>query len=268
MSGYTKIIQSGTLIERYDYEKSPIPTKRGIRLRNKHAYGRRSRDIYRARGTFYRLVRANTRREAPPLFLTLTMREQVPLTVAWKQYTSFVSAWYKAGYKGLRYVVVPEFQRRGAVHFHALIWGYPVEYACIQSKEWYTDETGKRHRKHGCQESDICERNTRFLSRLWGAGFLDIFQTDGAPRLAGYLAKYMLKTMQDKRLAGRKAYSASRRLMRPVSVSDPWSVDIFKAQLGLTGDNPLQPLRQTEYSTVWLGRAVKRIYNLTSEYEE
>jgi len=243
---YTKIIQSGTQIEVWNYEKEPIPITRR-RKKRRYSYGRRyTRNVHRARSSFFRLVRANVSPESRPALLTLTMREIVSIGEGWKAFTYFANRLRKARPE-IAFVAVPEFQKRGAVHFHCLIWGF------------YDEEIAR-------------ERDTRRIAELWGHGFIDIRATDGSPKLATYIAKYMFKAMWDERLLGKKSFSASRNLVRSVSVKNQASVAIIEAQIqgtrfGLAGeilegvDKPLLPLQEREYMTKWLGKCDYKVYN-------
>jgi len=261
---YVKIIQSGEFIERFQYEKSPAPQVRTNGAKSRYGshsgnddrarFGRRSSSVVRAQRSFFRLVRANTGRGEAPALLTLTMLDIVSLREAWCDFTAFIVRLNKEKYPRVRYIAVPEFQKRGAVHFHVLIWGLTY------------DEIST-------------ERKTRYIQGLWGKGFLDVVFTDGSPKLSGYLAKYMSKAMQDRRNFGRKAYSVSRGLVHPVSVSAPSAVDLIDSQIAgkieITEDGfkdvdnpPLHPLRHRVYDTPWLGRAEFTSYNLSGTNEE
>lgn len=231
---YTKVIQSGRLIEIFEYEKDPIPA---IRRRKKRYANprRRIRNVQSARASFFRLVRANIGTGQVPALLTLTMREILSLREGWRAFTLFAQRLRTRKKSSFSFVAVPEFQKRGAVHFHVLVWGLS-------------------------HEEIARERNTRRIAELWGHGFVDIRATDGSPRLATYLAKYMFKAMYDVRLAGQKAYSGSRNLVRSVSVSNPAAVDIAKEQWGIGVDNP--PLTECEYETKWLGRCNYQVFEI------
>jgi len=195
---YTKLIQSGNLLEAYIYEKNTIPYQfraQSAKARNKKyrkAHDRRADNVRRLSLNFRRLIRANLVGASNPIFVTLTMHKKLHITEAWRAFTTW--AFFIRRYRpSVCYIVVPEYQKRGAIHFHALIWGI--------------------------NDLHETERSTRYLARSWGYGFCDTLQTDGSPKLASYLAKYMSKTLQDQRLGGAKAYSASRNVMRPVCIS-------------------------------------------------
>jgi len=95
----------------------------------------------------------------------------------------------KYNYGDFRYLVVVEFQKRGAIHYHMLSdFGYIEQYD---------------------------------LEKIWGNGFVwinDLLKVNkGKPvdNVGAYIVKYMNKNIIDKRLMGKKAYFTSRNLIRP-----------------------------------------------------
>jgi len=196
---------------------------------------KRQDNARRAALAFRRLVACQLDGREQPLLLTLTYGEnQGDLRVGYKRFTDFIEALrYKYG-KDFKYVAVPEFQKRGAVHFHALFWGLP---ASVRTEQ----------------------RITREIDKLWQVGWVFIKQTDGDVRLSGYLSKYMHKAFTDTRLAGQKAYTGSRNLQRPISIKGVNSIDYILddyecAQLCL---------QEAEYETQWLGRCNYKRYLIT-----
>jgi hypothetical protein len=246
--GYTKLIQSGTLIELYEYEKEPskhIKTKHRKTAKyqfNQQIKERSSSSIRRAKLNFRRLVRANLNGAESPLLLTLTMYQVLLLTASSRAFTKFINRVRRGQGKEFRYIAVHEFQRRGAVHFHVLIWGLHEAKAKAQS-----------------------EVSTRYFQRLWLRGFADCVVTDGHPKLAGYLAKYLQKGMQDIRSGHQKAYYASRNLLRPLHVAsgNPALVAILKENVVPHVDNLLH---SHEFDSQWLGRCNYQSFNSINDH--
>lgn len=244
---YQKIIQSGLYVEVFTYEKEPAPRRLNVK---KCAYKnpfRYHRNISRARSAFFRLVQANLGPDSRPAFVTLTMREITTIREGWRAYTRFADKWRRSTKARISIIAVPEFQERGAVHFHLLVWGL------------YDAEIDT-------------ERSTRSIAKLWGHGFVDVRRSDGSPKIAAYLAKYMFKAMYDQRLAGSKSYSASRFLLRPVHLRSRTAVALVEAEINgdriesdgtiLKGvDKPLAPQKHTEYPTQWLGKCDYKLYD-------
>lgn len=249
--GYIKVIKSGNTIERFDYarELQPRPrTKRGVSrkarvprvaidgsdtLRRDEYEGKRKDNVMRAKMVFRRLILSNLTGTDHPLLLTLTYKDnQTSIVQGYKDFSSFVKAMrYKFG-KLFRYMSVPEFQERGAIHFHAMFWGLP-------------DTIGKT------------ERRTRLVAGIWGHGYVDIKVTDGSPKLAGYISKYMAKNFIDYRLYGQKAYTCSRNMKRPEVAS---GISQFGADTLLEQCGAGIPEIDKEYNTLHLGKCRKRIY--------
>lgn len=254
--GYNKFIKSGNTLEIYSYDRNIQifeGEKRGHKgrarlssvahggvnpLSPQEFEGKRKDNATRASMAFRRLILSNLRGADVPVLLTCTYKEnQADLKQGYKDFTSFIQALrYKFGTQ-FRYIAVPEFQKRGAVHFHALVWGLP--------------------------ESAIeTERHTRLVAGLWGHGFIYLKMTDGNEKLSSYLAKYMAKSFIDYRLKNQKAYVCSRNLLRPQIYGgiSSFGTDSLLEEFGVT-----TPEIDKTYDTHWLGKARHRIYKLSTE---
>jgi len=261
--GYTKVVRAGDYLEIWKYEKR-LPIRRnnprGERKRRNRLAPRRPDNIRRLAKNFRRLVGANLVTGDAPALITLTMLQILPLETSRGIFSEFlIRARHRFG-KGLRIIAVSEFQKRGAVHFHCLIWGLPYDLAC--SGKWVKAgryRGKKRYRfRHDCEEGALCERTTRSIQRLWQAGYCDAVKTDGSPKLAGYLAKYMQKALFDSRLRGEKSYSATRNVLRPMCVGSEAMDSELEEMLGV--DN--SPCNVHSFATQWLGRCNYQRFNL------
>jgi len=252
--GYSKFIRSGNILEAYDYERNISNNLGGNRQRRralvvedsgmfasdrenslqKRTKERRQSNARRTCVFFTRIVLSNLTGSEFPYFVTLTYREvQRSLEVGYYDFKLFVqSLRYKFGCT-FKYIVVPEFQKRGSLHFHCLLWGLP-------------ESIFKQ------------ERETRFLAGLWGKGFIDCFKTDGNEKVAYYMAKYMSKTFVSSLVSSSKAYRCSRNILRPDIVSGVSIDDTGDEILGV--DNP--PCEDREFLTQWLGKGRYRKYNI------
>lgn len=240
---YNKIIQTGDTIEIYQYENRPnTGPKRGRRkkknsnLVNLKPRERRFDNVGRQKQSFRRLVRANTRESEPPMLVTLTYGGIVEIQQGYNDFNKFIKRLRHTFGKSFRYIAVPEFQDRGSVHFHSLFWGLPERLASN-------------------------ERKTREIAHTWNLGFVDIRLTDGSPKLIGYLTKYMTKSLTDVRLGGKKAYTCSRNVQRPVTHRNSIVFDYSKEIWGidLSTDEPIQ---NRHFHTEWLGRANYKRYKI------
>jgi hypothetical protein len=255
MAGYKKIIKSGNVIEIYTYEKTPRLTGRKHSLRKAPSHSRhpitierRFDNIKRLRKGFIRLVRSNTGRGDPNALITLTMSAIVDITTASRHFNQFTTKLRKAYGTNFRYIGVPEFQTRGAVHFHVLYWGLPSNRIEHEGPYWEgEDDIGKM---------DKIQRGTRFIQNLWAYGYVDCVSTDGSEKLAGYLAKYMSKAMLDDRLLRKRAYYCSRNIYRP----DHYTHVAIVSEAELIWGKTPELVSERDFHSLWLGNAnYKRI---------
>ncbi len=232
---YIKTITYGNKIEIFKYKYAPEPHRRGYRDPDKEKpteeekYMKRQANIYQAKKNFRRLVEANLDGDKP-LLLSLTYEENMKdIHTAYKDLKSFIQALrYKFG-KAFKYIAVPEFQKRGAVHFHALFWKLPI--------------TTRQ------------EKKDRVIAGMWGKGFIDVKETDGNQKISGYLAKYMAKAFTDRGLKNQKSYVSSRNVARPVIDRNT----ILLYALYQVAENA-EPLYHKTYPTKWLGECDHTIY--------
>jgi hypothetical protein len=235
-NGYKKIVQSGDELEVYVYEKK-INVHRSKRnySRNKRSAKkedgsracvkyRTKRSIQRARQSFFRLVAANLYQGEKPTFATFTFYESVSLSIAYRALSNFFQSVRKI-YPGLSYIAVPEWQKRGTIHFHALVWGFAP------------DDVKK-------------ERRTRNYQRLWARGYVDLRIAENRNKaIAGYMAKYLVKGLEDSRLANNRAFSCSRNVKRPFAAGSNSMAE--HEDLIIPTEKELVSCRK--YDTMWLG---------------
>jgi len=247
-----KVEISGTQIEYWKYERSVSIIQRKERTNRPRAryrknHSRRADNVWRSIRAFRRLVRANLVGDEVPSFLTLTMHQIVSLKTSWKFLTSYFARCRREFGNDFRFIVVPEFQERNAVHFHCLVWGFPKNISC--TGHWVGKGKFRRF-IHTCTEEKACERSTRKLARLWLLGFVDCVETDGSTKLAHYLTKYLSSAMQDIRLGGERSYSASRNALRPMRFSSASFSDEDLKMLCVSQT----PEFQTKGESKWLGQ--------------
>jgi len=132
----------------------------------------------RAKSKMINLIKGNINHyKEKPVFLTLTFSDNLTnLKTANNEFKKFVLRFnYYLGYN-LSYVAIPEFQQRGAVHYHMLILNLPYTSGHqIETKIW----------KHGA--TDI-----RLVHREFG--------------LFNYLTKYFSKSFKDFRFMHHKRF--------------------------------------------------------------
>jgi hypothetical protein len=132
----------------------------------------------RAKDKMKRLITGNMyhSKQFKPVFLTLTYKENFQsLDMANIDFTKFIKRFnYRLGYP-LKYIAVPEFQDRGAVHYHLIIFNMPF----IKGQE---------------------------IEQMWGHGSTDIKLVTRHRGLWKYLVPYVGKTFKDERFRGKKRY--------------------------------------------------------------
>lgn len=197
---YKKSVQYGNYIEVYEYDKVKVTFKKRNTynlIPDREKKERRVDSIGRARTNIYRIVEANVGRygDFEPVFLTLTFRENIKeLSVANAEFRLFIKRLNYRARSKLKYLCVPEFQKRGAVHFHMVLFNMP-----------FID-------KHEIED-------------IWGLGMTNIQGVKKIKSMGAYLAKYLSKSTIDKRLRGQKAYFTSRKIYRPIETYGSFEVD-------------------------------------------
>jgi len=258
--GYKKIVQYGDVIELYDYEKelkrktSGVSHVQALRLqglsgntsnnatldivkkRKKTAfllakqsgtYERSKRSIKRSKTNFFRLVHHNNCLAQSIHFLTLTFAYDITYKEASRHVRHFMERVKKDKHGlSLSYISVTELTKKGRLHFHILVYGLPPE-------------TQKN------------ERETRNLQRKFQRGYLDLVcARDSSPKIAGYMAKYMAKSLEDSRYETTRGYTCSRNIAK-VSSHGSNSLSVYDDMIIPTAD--IVETKVLEYDTKYLG---------------
>ena len=126
-----------------------------------------------------------------PLFITLTFRENITdLSTAHGEFTRFIQRFnnrlYGKDEARIKYLAVPEFQKRGAVHYHVIFFNLP-----------------------------FIERIYDEINRIWRNGFTLVETIKNLSHMVNYVAKYITAEALDERLSRRKRYFTSRGLNKP-----------------------------------------------------
>ena len=249
---YKKIVQSGDIIEIYEYEKGylkgyeltysekeKVGRKKGEKSNNYEEH--RKQVLQRAKKNLRRLINANVGQygeEFTAKFLTLTFKDNVKdLDKANYEFEKFIKRlnYYCFGTKkaNLKYTCVVEFQKRGAIHYHVIIYNMPYVKA-----------------------NDIAS--------IWGNGFIKINKIDDIDNVGAYVAEYLGNAekeqghdIEDDRLQGKKSYFSSRGLFKPVEITNKKVVEQVATAL---------PLENLTYSATFenehLGNITYKQYNL------
>lgn len=239
-----KIIQSGSIVEVYEYSKGYVKgyDLKGLGGRKSgersDAYeDNRKQHLKRAKANLRRIINANVGQygeEFTAKFLTLTFKENITdLSYTNREFTKFIK---RLNYKvfntkisNLKYTAVVEFQKRGAIHYHVILYNIPY----IKADE---------------------------ISQIWGNGFIKINKIDNITNVGAYLAEYLGGDEDEKRLEGRRSYFSSRGLFKPVEITDRKIVETVGAAL------PLEKMTYSAtYENEYLGEISYKQYNLKIE---
>lgn len=178
--------------------------------------------INRTRTEIRRLVNSN-----PQLtkFLTLTFAENITdlkdANYVFNQFVKRIS--YR--YPDFEYLAVPEFQQRGAVHYH-LLCNLPF----IEPNE---------------------------ITELWGQGFVKINRINNVTNIGAYVCKYLSKDMFDERTFGKKKFFRSQTLKAPVEILG-WLATLFEKKY-LTASTPVY---EKTFQSDWTGEINYKSYSL------
>ncbi len=195
----TKWIVTGNEVEVY---KNSVGIKIGKRKRKKRKPIKKITDdaskklkefaVYRSRRAIKWRINSN-----PDMtkFLTLTFAENLTdLKSCNEKFKAFIRKLKKIK-TDLKYLVIPEFQKRGAVHYHALL---NLDY--IDQKQ---------------------------LADLWGHGFIKIKNIKDGINIGLYVSKYIGKDLEDERYFHNKKHFCSRNLSKPQIFYSAQEIDNF-----------------------------------------
>ena len=212
-----KIVISGSIVEYYNYEKGyPI----GIEANNKNGRGgkneltleekeeNREKVMSRARRDLRRIVNSNIGQYGEDFtakFVTLTFREHVTdLRSANAEFKKFIMRlnyfMFNSKKAHIKYTVVPEFTKKGRVHYHVIFYNLPY----VKSDK---------------------------LEKIWGQGFIKINKIDNCDNVGAYVSKYMTKDNDD--IKGKKSYFNSRGLFESTEIIEEKKVESLRHSLSL-----------------------------------
>ncbi len=187
-----------------------------------------------------------------PKFWTLTFADNIQnIKEANKEFTDFnkrLSYYlYKINRNVLKYICIPEFQKRGAIHYHVLYFNLP-----------YIEQS--------------------VLSDIWNQGFVfveSIKDTSQIDNFAKYVCKYISKSnsqgesnyqlYKDKGLLNNKRYFCSRGLNKPSVYKLNIDNGVYKEFL-----STLQEFHKDnfEYSNEFVGDIEVNTYEIKSKFKE
>jgi len=185
----TKNIWYGAYQDRFEYKGIRLThVSQRVNYKKNRSGTKKDFSITRARETLYRLVTANVGRHGnfKPIFFTLTTASQIS---AYKESNRLIKAFVRRlnQYTGfpIRYVIVPELHKSGAIHYHGVFFNLP-----------FVDIKHFRH-------------------ELWKQGYVDLQVPRKIKSVGAYISKYMTKSYSFNTPLNTKLYFTSRGLIRP-----------------------------------------------------
>jgi len=158
-------------------------------------------------------------------FMTLTFAENITdlkeANYIFNQFIKRIS--YKYG--DFEYLAVPEFQKRGAVHYHLL-----------------------------CQ---LPFTKVAELQEIWGQGFIKINKIDDVNNVGAYVSKYLTKDMFDERTFGKKKFFRSQSLSESIELLGYLATKFIEKFLA-----KLKPVFEKTFESEWVGQVKYKAYSL------
>jgi len=282
--GYQKIVQYGDTTEIYQYErelhrKHTPSTLKAVRLayggsnnrriplvggdvkkkrkdkareeaKRRGFYTRSKASIRRCRTNFFRLCHHNVVFSNSVHFVTFTFPEhyEISYTTASRHVRRFMEDIRSIKPEiSIRYISVPELTKKGQYHFHVLVFDLPSEVSGSPISIRRYNRSKKRWEVVGA----TTERFTRNLQRRFQRGFIDIVPaTYTSGGIAGYMAKYMAKSLEDTRYQTTRGYNCSRNIKK-VSSQGSNTLSTFNDLLIHT--ESLDGFEQKQYDVPYLG---------------
>lgn len=247
-----KIIQSGDIIEIYDYSdgylkgftNNKVDTGRKEDYKSENYAEHRKQALSRAKRNLRRLINSNVGqygKEFTAKFLTLTFKDNISdLTIANYEFEKFIKRVnynvFKSKKANLKYTAVIEYQERGAIHYHIIIYNMPYV--------------------HWDKLLDLWDRD--YKGGIW------INKIESIDNVGAYVSEYLGDSekgqghdVKDDRLEGRKSYFSSRGLFKPIEITDKKIVEQVSTAL------PSHTLKYSaEFSNEYLGDISYKQYNL------
>ncbi len=184
----------------YDYYHT------GAKIRSNRSKKIEERNIIRTKLNCQRLAKANAKEWKS--FITLTYAENMTNVKQAKKDLNFYIRNVRKKFPDFKYIAIPEFQKRGAIHFHLLT-----------NIECGTDLVPlnpliKLYNKDSKSWKEIIYYDLKY----WAKGFSQAEPVDGdIKKIVGYISKYMTKYDFDERLFDFKRYTSSQNLIKPVT---------------------------------------------------
>lgn len=238
---YATLFISGGLHELYEridkpilLNKAPIRNHgRSTKENNPRNKEYKVRTKTRAFNKIRRLIYANFGPGSK--FITLTFSDTTDFNIydlksCNEKFALFVKRLRKF-YPDFKYLSKPEFQKRGAVHYHLVV--------------------------------DIGFIDKKVLSNLWGHGFVDIRKVECQEQIGPYLTKYLSKDYYDERYKNHKSYFYSNNMVRPRKYYFQKTEDFKK----FIDENKIKPDFVSRYENEYSGLTHHKEFHLPAPFD-
>ena len=232
----------GSIIEITEIEKEP-PKVRVSHSRKRCAVHkpRRPDNIRRTRQVCVRRVSAALEDFGCPLLVTLTFAGDASDASYANDSLRVFQVRLRSQFPHVQSIFIPELSPRGRIHFHGLLFNVPLSLG------------DSRQGRRRLQDGD--ERATRVLAKLWGEGFVDALQTDGSPKLAMYISKYITKGAGEVMFNAMRLLRVSRGFPKEIVVRGKVAEELARRYAGQ------KPDKEWEGDNIFLGKITKKTYS-------
>lgn len=225
-----KVVQCGNYIQVYEFEKNKVkrPNKKdsndlelkkiqfddNISIKKKERNLKtdneiENQNIIRSKLQCQRVAKANM--ENWKSFITLTFKDNIEdISYANKKFHSFV-VMVKRVYKDFKYLCVPEYQKRGAIHYHLLTnleCGSEIIPKQDQKRLWN-------------KETQTYKELDYYDIKYWNNGYSSAEPiTEEPKKVIGYISKYMTKNVDNRLFAHRRFFYSQNCTVPQISYID------------------------------------------------
>lgn len=219
----------------YDFKRQKGRTRRGFEeldsLEKYESMQKRKAYYENKRFDIKRLIDCNY--DDKSTFLTLTFKDNVQdIEIANREFTLFIKKLKRYLKQDVKYIATWELQKRGAIHYHLVLFSVPY----IQNDK---------------------------LSEMWGNGYIKINkikETVKNEAIGVYITKYFTKDI-DKKAKQKKAYFCSRNLNKPREIKK--MLDYDKMNDILINENDLIYRKDfTSRELIGFDETGKKIFNV------
>lgn len=233
--------QYGPITEITEIEKGPSKIRIYHSRERRIIFGRRRSDnIRRTKQICVRRLFSALDEFGCPLLVTLTFDGDASDASFANDSLRVFQVRLRAQFPEAQSLFVPELSPRGRIHFHGLLFNVPLSLGDTR--------IGRRTVSIGD------ERKTRILAKLWGAGFVDARKTDGSPKLAYYISKYINKGGEQVIFNAMRILRISRGFPKELVIRGKLAEELKRRY------DKQKPSKEWSGNNIFLGKISKKFY--------